>query len=536
MAVLLKQLTIPVTCKDTDSKVAAEFARAVGIPMEDIKEIRIKKKSLDARRKREIKYHYNVEADLRDEALALRNNSKLEKVVQKDSFNPIKDLKIPSKKMRLKPVIIGLGPAGTFAAHVFAEAGIGAIVVERGEPVEDRLRTVRKLSTRGELNEESNYCFGEGGAGTFSDGKLTCGRNHPYIKYLFEQWVRFGAPEEILYDAHPHIGTDYLMRVALNMRKYIEKNGGEVLFNKRMVNFRKPANSSARYEVELCDGTKIETDHLIVAIGHSARDTYHMMLDNGVAITPKPFAVGARIEHPQEIIDEIQFGSCDLLPAAEYKLTAQQGERGIWTFCMCPGGHLMPTSAQAGHLAINGMSYHARNSGFANAAVVVNVRKEDFYKGHPLDGMRFQAQVEKDSFLAGGSNYHTPAQRLTDFLKGRNSKGDIKSSYRPGVTPARLDKVLPEFIASSLQAALYSYNQRMKGYISEDAIVAGVESKTSSPIMMSRSRQFESLTHPGLYPTGEGAGFAGGIVSASLDGVRVARAVLENAIDNKLFE
>ena len=326
------------------------------------------------------------------------------------------------------------------------------------------------------------------------------------------------------------------MRVAINMRKHIEAQGGEVMFSKRMVNFRKPLNSSARYEVELDDGTKLETDHLIIAVGHSARDTYQMMLDKGVTIAPKPFAVGARIEHPQEVIDEIQFGSCQLLPAAEYKLTAQSGERGIWTFCMCPGGHLMPTSAQYGHLAINGMSYHARNSGFANAAVVVNVRREDFCNGHPLDGMRFQEQVEKDSFLAGGSNYHTPAQRLTDFLKGRLSKGEIKSSYKPGVTSARLDQVLPDFISKSLASALYSYNERMKGYISKDAIVAGVESKTSSPIIMARTKQFESMSHPGMFPAGEGAGFAGGIVSASLDGVRVARAVIENAIENKYFE
>jgi uncharacterized FAD-dependent dehydrogenase len=259
-----------------------------------------------------------------------------------------------------------------------------------------------------------------------------------------------------------------------------------------------------------------------------------MLYGRGLAIAPKPFAVGARFEHPQEVIDKIQFGSCSYLPPAEYKLVSHTQDRGIWTFCMCPGGHLLPTSAQPEHLAINGMSYHARSSGFANAAVVVNVLREDFYKGHPLDGMRFQEAIEKEAFRAGGGGYHSPAQRLQDFMVGRASKGELRSTYKPGVTGARLDKLLPPFIAEALRQAVVEYNKKMRGFVSPDALVVGVETKTSSPIVMLRDKGLQSVSHPGLFPCGEGAGFAGGIVSASLDGVRIGRAVLEEALTNGL--
>jgi uncharacterized FAD-dependent dehydrogenase len=273
---------------------------------------------------------------------------------------------------------------------------------------------------------------------------------------------------------------------------------------------------------------QLQTDHLIVAVGHSARDTYEMLLENGVAIAPKPFAMGARFEHPQETINKIQYGQCDLLPAAEYKLAAHKGDRGIWTFCMCPGGHLLPTNAQANHLAINGMSYYARNSSFANAAVVVNVMRQDFFKGHPLDGMHFQAAVERLAFEEGGGNYHAPAQRLIDFMSGQKSRGTLKSSYEPGIQSSRLDKILPTFIVDALRQAVGEYNQKMRGFLHPEAMVVGVETKTSSPIVMTRDKSLQSVSHPGFFPTGEGAGFAGGIVSAALDGVRVGRAVMED--------
>jgi uncharacterized FAD-dependent dehydrogenase len=426
-------------------------------------------------------------------------------------------------------VIIGSGPSGIFAALTLEKAGQASIVVERGEPVERRLRTTNKLRSRGIFTPESNYCFGEGGAGTFSDGKLTCGRNHPLIRHVFDQFVAHGAPNEILYDAKPHIGTDFLMQVGRKMRLHLEATGSEFKFSRRFVDFR-DGGDAARYIVVLDDGQEIPTDHLLIAIGHSARDTYQMLLDKGLAIVPKPFAMGARFEHPQDVVNKIQFGQCKIPTAAEYKLAAQSGQRGIWTFCMCPGGHLMPTNAQAEHLAINGMSYHARKSGFANAAVVVNVLREDFYRGHPLDGVRFQERLERMAYQAGGGQYYSPAQKLKDFLAGRETKGEIKSTYKPGVNNARLDRLLPDFIVEALRAGVKEYDKKMRGFICEESAVVGIESKTSSPISMMRGKDLQSISHPGIFPTGEGAGFAGGIVSAALDGVKAGRAVLESVI------
>lgn len=533
MTIRLRQLTVPVEMESGKSQLGALLAKELGISESDIKSLEIKKKSLDARKKRSIVHHYQIEADILDEAALLRKmGSKVEKVEPKPTFDPKTDLGFSGKRMQTRPVIIGSGPAGIFAALVLAEVGQPAIVIERGEEVESRLRTVNRLRRHGEFSEKSNYCFGEGGAGTFSDGKLTCGRNHILIKYLFEQWVRFGAPEDILYEAHPHIGTDNLLIIAKKMRSYLESKGTKFLFNTSFIGFEKGQN--CRYKVKLDTGSHLDTDQLVIAIGHSARDTYQTLLTQGLAMSPKPFAIGARFEHPQDVINQIQFGSCSILPAAEYKLAAKSGSRGIWTFCMCPGGYLLPTNAQAGHLAINGMSYHARSSNFANAAVVVNINREDYFKGHVLDGVTFQKGIEKAAFEAGGANYCTPAQRLGDFLKGRDSKGELKSSYKPGVTPARLDKLLPNFVVEALQGALVDYNKKMRGYISHEAIVAGVETKTSSPIIMHRHKNLQSESHPGIFPAGEGAGFAGGIVSAALDGVRIGQALVEDALTENL--
>jgi uncharacterized FAD-dependent dehydrogenase len=536
MTLRIKDVEVPVTDRDPDSKLAAAIAADLGIESSDINQLRIHKKSLDARRKSRIVYHYQVDLDLANEDRILASAaSKIEQVAGQQDPAPTDGLDLLNRRMSLPPVIIGSGPAGIFAALVLAQAGQRCVIVERGEPVEKRLKTVNRLRRGDGFEAESNYCFGEGGAGTFSDGKLTCGRNHPLVRYLFRQWVEFGAPPEISYDAHPHIGTDNLLRIAVNQRKFLEDRGSEFVFGRRFVDFDYDAQRSPRYRVRLDDGSELATNHLILAIGHSARDTYEMLLNKGLAIQPKPFAIGARFEHPQELIDKIQFGSCKLLPPAEYKLVAHEGERGIWTFCMCPGGHLLPTGAQPGHLAINGMSYHARNSGFANAAVVVNVLREDFYRGHVLDGMRWQAAIERAAFEAGGSNYHSPAQRIVDFLAGRESRGEMKSTYLPGISSARLDRVLPEFVVNALKAAVGEYNKKMHGFLGKEGLVVGVETKTSSPIVMTRDKSLQSVSHQGLFPCGEGAGFAGGIVSASLDGVRIGRAVLEEALASDLM-
>ena len=494
------------------------------VPREQILSMEIIRKSLDARRKRRIVWRYQLRLELQDEAALLRRFPFLEAVDDNRRPGPLDDLPA-GEPPRHRPVIIGSGPAGIFAAIVLASAGIPAVVIERGQAVGDRQRRVRGLRRQGTFSAESNYCFGEGGAGTFSDGKLSCGRNHPWIHWIFSTLVRFGAPRSILYDAHPHTGTENLMKTSVSIRRWLQDNGTEFCFSTRLDDIRR-GNGTARLRAVLSDGRALATDHLILATGHSARDTYRMLLERGVPMEQKPFAMGARIEHPREVIDRIQFGSCRLLPAAEYKLSANTDGRGIWTFCMCPGGHLLPTGAQPGHLAINGMSYHNRSGDFSNAAVVVNVRREDYDRGHVLDGMAMQARLEAAAFAAGGGDYHAPAQRLTDFLRGRPPKSLPPSSYRPGIHPAAMDRLLPEFVVTGLRGAMQRYDQRMRGYIHEEAVVVGLESKTSAPVVIGRDDSLQSPEWPGLYPTGEGAGYAGGIVSAALDGVRVGRALV----------
>lgn len=530
MPIRIKDVEIPVSDQPADDQVGAKVCEILGLKPHELKGFSIQKKSLDARRKARIVYHYQVDAFVEDEDTFQNiDSTRFEKVASAKNHDPLQGLSFKDRKtFNHKPIIVGSGPSGIFAALTLALIGEPSIIIERGEPVEQRIRTTNKLRSRGIFSAKSNYCFGEGGAGAFSDGKLTCGRNHPLIQHVFEQFVRFGAPAEILFDAKPHIGTDFLVRIAKRMRVYLESLGCEFLFNTELVDFQRSTTSSSNeYNVTCSTGIQLTTDRLILAVGHSARDTYEMLLKNGLSLVPKPFAMGARIEHPQDLVNRIQFGSCKLLPAAEYKLAAQAGDRGIWTFCMCPGGHLMPTNAQEGHLAINGMSYHKRSSGYANAAVVVNVLREDFYRGHPLDGMHFQAALERASFQMGGGNYHSPAQRLPDFIGGRDSKGDLKSTYKPGVSNGRLDKLLPSFIVDALREGIKDYDKKMRGYISKESLIVGIESKTSSPISMMRGKDFQSVSHPGIYPIGEGAGFAGGIVSAALDGVRVGRAILE---------
>ena len=531
MTLRIKQLSIPASPLNPDDQLHQAVVNHLGIQPDELLGLEIKKKSLDARRKSKILYHYQLDVDLRDEPSLLRLNADLVEAPVKKVTSPTDGIPPLANIWRHKPIVVGSGPAGSFAALTLADFGQPCVVLERGDPVATRLKSVGKLRRRGDFDKESHYCFGEGGAGTFSDGKLTCGRNHPLIQHVFKSFVRFGAPDSILYDAHPHMGTDYLMRIAIKQRQFLESKGCEFRFRSRMVSFRS-GGQSAKYIVKLASGEEIPTDHLILAIGHSARDTYKYLHDSGVSMVPKPFAIGARFEHPTEEIDRIQFGNqgnC-ILPTAEYKLAAQAGERGVWTFCMCPGGHLLPTSAEEGHLAINGMSYHARKSGFSNAAVVVNIRREDFFESSPLDGMYFQRRLERRAYQAGGGDYICPAQRLGDFLKGRKSQGELVTTYEPGVESYRMDRLLPRPVVTALRKALVDYDRRMNGFISERGLVVGLESKTSAPLSMPRGSDFESLSHPGLYPTGEGAGFAGGIISAALDGVRVGQAVLKKMV------
>ncbi|MBF0441593.1 MAG: hypothetical protein HQK54_06785 [Oligoflexales bacterium] len=455
---------------------------------------------------------------------------KMEVFCESDEENPFHDIHMGRIKFRNPPVIVGSGPSGLFSALIFAEAGCRSIILERGEQVEKRIMSVKRFQNEGVFSARGNFCFGEGGAGTFSDGKLTCGKNSPLIRYIFKQLVRFGAPSDILYDAHPHIGSDNLIIVVKNIRRYLEERGTRFLFEKTFTGFRK-GGEREHLVVEIDDGSLINTDHILLAIGHSARDTYRMLHSMGMYMTPKPFAVGVRIEHPQELINKIQYGKHMNLPPAEYKLTAKSGERGVWSFCMCPGGILLPTNSREGHLSINGMSRFKRDTPYANAAIVVNVKKNDFFGGSPLDGLCFQEEIERRVFAAGGGNYMMPAQRLTDFMDGKRSNGKIDASYLPGVKSARVDLLLPDFITRSISESIGVFNRKMNGFMCREAVVLGAETKTSSAVVINRNEDFESISNKGIYPIGEGAGYAGGIVSAALDGIKTSRGILSQLVD-----
>lgn len=501
-------------------------ASKLDIDSSEILSLEIDRKSLDARQKRNIFFNYRVVIEVSNEDALLKKGYSFCK-----SHKQSKDADILSKVLssaytfNSKPVIVGSGPSGIFAALLLVEAGCPVTVVEQGEKVEDRIKRVHELSKNGIFDAKSNYCFGEGGAGTFSDGKLTCGRKDPLIRYLFERWVEFGAPKEILYDAHPHIGSDRLISVVKNMREYIESKGGDFLFGKKFVDLDRTSNNTG-YSILLDDNSRIETEYLILAIGHSARDTYRMIASKGMTVESKDFAVGCRIEHPQEVINSIQYGGAKGLPSAEYKLTARANDRGVWSFCMCPGGILLPTNGQADHLAVNGMSHYARNSGYANSALVVNVKAKDFDSDDPLAGIKYQENLEKKAFQLGGGDYSMPVQRLKDFLKGNKSRGTFDTTYRLGVKSVRFDQLLPDYISKSLHEAFGSFDRKMRGYVSDKALLVGVETKTSAPLKIVRGEDRESISHTGIFPIGEGAGYAGGIVSSALDGLKTAITIL----------
>jgi uncharacterized FAD-dependent dehydrogenase len=527
MTIFINNLRISASAAaDEDARLLQEVVQTLKVDAAAVAAIEIKRRSLDARQKRRIVYEYQLAVKLHEDLeQTLPPSEHYQLGADETGADPLEG--VVTWQGHHRPVVVGSGPCGIFAALILAEAGARPIIIERGEAVDERIKTVTKLRTQGEFQSESNYCFGEGGAGTFSDGKLTCSRRHPFVSYLFKKWVEFGAPKQILYDALPHIGSDNLVTVARNMRATITGMGGTFLFNRTLETIEQNTGRS-HYSLSLSDGSTLDTEHVILAIGHAARDTFRMLHRLGLRLKPKAFAIGSRIEHPQSFIDEIQYGKNQHLPAASYKLTARAGDRGVWSFCMCPGGILLPTNSQPEHLSVNGMSFYSRSSGFANSALVVNVRQEDFYKGSPLDGIEFQELLEQKAFRYGGGGYNMPAQRLNDFLKGRVGKGEIQSSYLPGLRHARIDQLLPRFVAESLQEAVIQFNRKMPGFISDQALLVGTETKTSSPVTICREDDtFHAVGYPGIYPAGEGAGYAGGIVSAALDGVHTALSILK---------
>lgn len=495
------------------------FINKFKIDKNDIISWNISKKSIDARKKEQIHYIYNIDIKVKDE----NKYSKFSKI--KEYTDPIINVKRFSS---LKPVIIGAGPAGLFAAITMVQNGITPIIIEQGSKVEDRQKEVEQFLTTGKLNPLSNVQFGEGGAGTFSDGKLTTNINNPLCYKVLREFVNFGAPEEILYLSKPHIGTDNLINILKNIRNYIIQNGGTFLFNEKVTDFEIINN---KITAVFCS-KKIDTDCVVLAIGHSSRDTFETLYSKGVTIKPKNFSVGVRIEHLQSDINQAQYGNITKLklPPADYKLSCHlPNGRSCYTFCMCPGGTVIASSSEPNTIVTNGMSKFLRDGINANSAVLVNVTPEDFSSDSPLSGIYFQKDLEEKAFIIGGSNYNAPIQRFEDFLNNTKSTriGKVSPSYKPGTTLANLNEIFPEYISNALKEGILYFDKKLKGFADSDSILTGVETRSSSPVTIVRNENLLSNID-GLYPCGEGAGYAGGIMTAAVDGIKCAIAILEN--------
>ena len=503
--------------------------KRLNISKDNIKKLEIIKKSIDARKKNDIKFNYCVDI------FCDKEEKILSKIHDKDvKFEEIKEVELIKQGMqelKSRPVVVGFGPAGIFAALTLARQGYKPIVYERGENVDDRTQTVEKFWNGGELNIESNVQFGEGGAGTFSDGKLTTRIKDHRCTFVLDELIKAGAPSEIKYESKAHVGTDLLKGVVKNIREEIKSLGGNVNFNSKL---DKITYENGKLKSIIVNGQETPCIALVLAIGHSSRDTYEMLCKEKVSMEAKAFAIGVRIEHPQELINISQYGHNyrnSKLHAADYRLTykSEKLKRGVYSFCMCPGGTVVAAASEEGRLVSNGMSYHARDLENANSALVVTVSPEDFEGDSPLRGMEFQRYYESLAFKLGGGNYKAPVQLVGDFMKDRPSTklGNVTPSYTAGYEFKELKNCLPQYVIEALKEGIENFDNKIKGYAREDAVLTGIETRTSAPVRIHRDKTLESINVCGLYPAGEGAGFAGGIISAAVDGIKVAENIIE---------
>ncbi|MFA9274966.1 MAG: NAD(P)/FAD-dependent oxidoreductase [Candidatus Aquirickettsiella gammari] len=528
----LTDIQLPLDHTEVDLKNA--ILKRLNIDSDDLLDFKVFKRSYDARKKTAIILIYTIDA-LVDDDEALLHRMKDVQGQAKVSKTPDTSYKFVTHAKETnfpRPVVIGFGPCGLFAALILAQMGYRPIVLERGKAVRERTKDTWGLWRKRELQAESNVQFGEGGAGTFSDGKLYSQVKDPkhYGRKVLTEFVKSGAPEEIMYVSKPHIGTFRLVKMIEEMRGNIIELGGEIRFQQKVTDF--DIQNGEICGLTINDSEKLVTDHVVLAVGHSARDTFQLIYDRGIYVEAKPFSVGFRIEHPQSIIDKARFGpnaGNEILGAADYKLVHHaKNDRSVYSFCMCPGGTVVAATSEPGRVVTNGMSQYSRNERNANSAIVVGISPEVDYPGHPLAGIDFQRKLESKAFEIGGSTYNAPAQLIGDFLANRASSelGEVIPSYKPGVTLCNLADVLPAFAIDAIREAIPEFDKQIKGFSLKDAILTGVETRTSSPIRIKRKDDdLQSINTLGLYPAGEGAGYAGGILSAAIDGIKVAEAV-----------
>ncbi len=528
-----------------------EIIKKLGIKGLEIKKYQLIKESIDARNKSEIKYVYSVdfqpilenmaEPDAEAFLLSRCTKVKLEQTPDTRYEAPAKG----SKQLKHPPVIVGFGPCGMFAGLLLAELGYEPIILERGKQLEKRIHDVENFWQNGVLNESSNVQFGEGGAGLFSDGKLTTQIKNIRVRKVLGEFVKSGGPKELLYKQKPHIGTDVLRKVVISIRKRILENGGQILFEEKLngLDVEQTAVGLKLKGISLESGKYIETEQLILAIGHSARDTFRQLHKDGVVMSQKPFSIGVRVEHPQSMINTSQYGvkwEEYHLGAADYKLSHHcNNGRGVYTFCMCPGGYIIGASSQENCVVTNGMSYHNRDADYANSALLVDVNPGDFESDHPLSGLDFQEKYEKLAFAAGGSDYSAPAQKIQDFMKKNDGTNfptcesspekmneESSPSYRPGFRWADLTQCLPAFAVEAMKEAFPVLGRKLKGFDGEQGVMVGVETRSSSPVRILRDEGLMGNVE-GIYPAGEGAGYAGGIMSAAVDGIKAAEEIVK---------